>query len=406
MVTIMNERKRLYGTILVEHLSSQRQMAFVSGPRQVGKTTTCRGLCDMYLNWDNTDDRAQIIKGPGTVAGQLGIDTLRRAVPTALFDELHKFSRWKQFLKGFFDTYAEQVHIIVTGSSKMDVYRRTGDSLMGRYFLYRMHPFSIAETISQDVPDTERIVRQPKEIAQDDFSALWTHGGYPEPFVKRDMRFSRRWRNLRLQQLLREDVRDLTQIHQLDQLEVLVNLLMCRSGQQLIYSNLASAIRVSVDTVRRWITTLCNLHLGFLVRPWFKNVSRSLRKEPKWFLRDWSVIDDPGDRSETFIACHLLKAVEGWNDLGLGTFQLGYLRDKRRREVDFVVIRSGRPWFLVEVKSTANKLSPALKYFQEQLNVPHAFQVVIEADYVEADCFAVRQKPVIVPARTFLSQLL
>lgn len=406
MVKVMNERKRLYGTILVEHLSSQRQMAFVSGPRQVGKTTTCRGLCDMYLNWDNTDDRTQIMKGPGAIAGQLGIDTLHKAVPTALFDELHKFSKWKQFLKGFFDTYAEHVHIIVTGSSRMDVYRRTGDSLMGRYFLYRMHPFSVAETTSQDLPDPERIVRQPSDISQDDFSALWTHGGYPEPFVKRDMRFSRRWRNLRLQQLLREDVRDLTQIHQLDQLEVLVNLLMCRSGQQLIYSNLASSIRVSVDTVRRWITTLCNLHLGFLIRPWFKNVSRSLRKEPKWFLRDWSVIDDPGDKSETFIACHLLKAVEGWNDLGLGTFQLGYLRDKRQREVDFVVIRNGRPWFLVEAKSTANKMSPALKYFQEQLNVPHAFQVVIEADYVEADCFASRQSPVIVPARTFLSQLL
>ena len=406
MVGRMDTRKRLYDTILKDHLASQRQMAFVSGPRQVGKTTTCRGLSDVYFNWDNTDDRAQIMQGPGRVAERVGIDRLREAAPTVLFDELHKFRRWKQFLKGFFDTYGEQVHAIVTGSSRLDIYRRTGDSLMGRYFLYRMHPFTVAEVISQALPDPERIVRSPKEAGAEEFSALWTYGGYPEPFIKRDARFSRRWRNLRLQQLLREDVRDLTQVHQLDQLEVLVNLLMGRSSQQLIYSNLASAVQVTLDTVRRWIAMLCNLHLGFVIRPWFKNVSRSLRKEPKWFLRDWSVIDDAGQKAETFVACHLLKAVEGWSDLGFGTFELAYLRDKEQREVDFVVIHDGRPWFLVEIKNTVNKLSPSLKYFQTQLNVPHAFQVVIEEDYVDRDCFAIQERPLIVPAKTFLSQLL
>jgi len=402
----MDSRKRFYDTILTEHLSSQRQMAFVSGPRQVGKTTTCRNLSDEYLNWDNTDDRIQIVKGPAVIAEKFGLDVLRESAPIALFDELHKFSRWKQFLKGFFDTYADQVHILVTGSSRMDVYRRGGDSLMGRYFLYHMHPFTVAETMCQELPDIEQIVRFPEKINEDDFSALWTHGGYPEPFIKRDIRFSRRWRNLRLQQLLREDVRDLTQIHQLDQLEILVNLLMSRSSHQLIYSNLASEIQVSIDTVRRWVATLCNLHLGFLVRPWFKNISRSLRKEPKWFLRDWSAIEEAGEKAETFIACHLLKAVDGWNDLGLGSFKLGYLRDKNQREVDFVVARNGKPWFLVEVKNADNKLSPSLKYFQYQTKAPFAFQVVINADYVESDCFATESRAAIVPARTFLAQLL
>jgi hypothetical protein len=402
----MNTKKRFYDTLLEEHLSKQRQMAFVAGARQVGKTTTCRNFADKYFNWDNTDDRTQIIKGPTTIAEQLEINKLNEKLPTVLFDELHKFSRWKQFLKGFFDTYADQIHIIVTGSSRMDVYRRGGDSLMGRYFLYHMHPFTVAETVYHDLPNPERIIRSPKKINRDDFAALWTHGGYPEPFIKRDIRFSRRWQNLRLQQLLREDVRDLTQIHQLDQLEILVKLLISRSGHQLIYSNLANEIQVSVDTVRRWITTLCNLHLGFLVRPWFKNISRSLRKEPKWFLRDWAVIDDTGGRAETFIACHLLKAVEGWNDLGLGTFQLCYLRDKNQREIDFVVIQNNKPWFLVEVKNADNTLSPSLKYYQEQTRAPFAFQVVVEADYIEKDCFTVHDRAVIVPARTFLSQLL
>lgn len=402
----METKKRLYDTILSEHLASQRQMAFVTGPRQVGKTTACRNLSDSYLNWDNTDNRGQIIKGPSAIAENLNINRLSSRIPVTMFDELHKFSKWKQFLKGFFDTYADQTRILVTGSSRMDVYRRSGDSLMGRYFLYRMHPFTVAEILNQDIPDPSSIIRRPKRVSEDDYSALWDHGGYPEPFVKRDIRFSRRWRNLRLQQLIREDVRDLTQIHQLDQLEILVNLLLSRSSDQLIYSTLASEIQVSVDTVRRWINTLCNLHLGFLVRPWFKNVSRSLRKEPKWFLRDWSSIENPGQKAETFMACHLLKAIEGWNDMGLGTFQLGYLRDLNQREVDFIVIKNGTPWFLVEVKKGTKKIAPSLKYFQQQLKTPFAFQVVLEEDYVDADCFKPTMNPLIVPARTLLSQLL
>ena len=402
----MEIRTRFYDKVLADHLASQRQMAMVSGPRQVGKTTTCRSLADAYLNWDNGDDRALILRGPSAVAERLGFQRLRTSPPAVLFDELHKFGKWKQFLKGFFDTYAGQTRILITGSSRMDVYRRGGDSLMGRYFLYRMHPFTVAETVQQNLPDGDRIVRSPRPISKDDFSALWTHGGYPEPFVKRDIRFTRRWRTLRMQQLLREDARDMTQIQQLGQLETLATLLSARSGRQLVYSSLAAEVQASVDTIRRWIATLSGLQMGFLVRPWHRNVSRSLRKEPKWFLRDWSGIDDPGARAETFIACHLLKAVEGWTDLGLGAFELGYLRDKEQREVDFVVVRDGKPWFLVEAKSNDDRLSPALKCFQDQLNAPLAFQVLVEADFVKADCFGVSRRPLAVPAQTFLSQLL
>lgn len=402
----MKPKTRLYDTLLAEHLIKQRQMAFVSGPRQVGKTTTCRIHGDTYINWDNIDDREAILAGPTKLIDQFQLDRLSRTLPVVIFDELHKYPRWKQFLKGFFDTYADQLRIMVTGSSRMDVYRRGGDSLMGRYFLYRMHPFSVAETLTQNLPDEKRIIRQPKKVSSTNFDALWNHGGYPEPFLKRDMRFSRRWQSLRLEQLVREDIRDLTQIQQLDQLELLVKLLAERSAHQLIYGSLASNVRVSIDTARRWIDVLVSLHLGFLIRPWFKNVSRSLRKEPKWFLRDWASIKDPGDKAETFVACHLLKAVEGWNDIGLGRFELGYLRDKEKHEVDFLVARDGKPWFLVEVKLHDESISPSLKYFQQQLAAPFAFQVVLDANYVDADCFARAGTPIIVPARTFLSQLL
>jgi len=402
----MKTRTRLYDTLLAEHLATQRQMAFISGPIQVGKTTTCRARADVYINWDNIDDRELILAGPARLIEHFKLDRLSGTTPILLFDELHKYPRWKQFLKGFFDTYADQVHVMVTGSSRMDVYRRGGDSLMGRYFLYHMHPFSIAETLTRDLPDIKRIVRSPRKIKLADFDALWKHGGYPEPFLKRDTRFSRRWQTLRLEQLVREDIRDLTRIQHLDQLELLVKLLTERSAHQLVYGNLASTIRVSIDTARRWIDLLVSLHLGFLVRPWFRNVSRSLRKEPKWFLRDWASISDAGDKAETFVAGHLLKAVDGWNDMGLGKFELGYLRDKGKREVDFIVARDGQPWFLVEVKQHDESISPALKYFQQQLDAPFAFQVVLDADYIDVDCFAQPGAPVAVPARTFLSQLL
>jgi hypothetical protein len=402
----MKPKRRLYDSLLVEHLAHNRQMAFVSGSRQVGKTTTCRNHANAYVNWDNIDDRELILAGPANLVDRLSLNRLSSTIPVALFDELHKYPRWKQFLKGFFDTYADQVRVTVTGSSRMDVYRRGGDSLMGRYFLYRMHPFSVAEALTQDLPDAKRIVRPPGKIKAADFKALWHHGGYPEPFLKRDTRFSHRWQTLRLEQLVREDIRDLTQIQQIDQLELLVKLLASRSAHQLIYGNLAKEVRVSIDTVRRWIDTLCNLHLGFLIRPWFKNVSRSLRKEPKWFLRDWASIEDVGDKSETFVACHLLKAVDGWNDMGLGKFELGYLRDKEKHEVDFLVVREGKPWFLAEVKHHEESISPALKFYQDQLKAPFAFQLLIDADYVDANCFAKPGGPVVVPARTLLSQLL
>jgi predicted AAA+ superfamily ATPase len=403
---VARPRPRLYDAIIEWHLTQDRQMAFVSGPRQVGKTTTCRGHADDTLNWDNTDDRAVILAGPAAVAKRLTLERLRASPPVTLLDEIHKFGRWKAFLKGFFDTYGDRTRLLVTGSSRLDVYRRGGDSLMGRYLSYRMHPFTVAELVDPRLPDAHRIVREPGTIPPSEWNALWQHGGFPEPLMKRDARFTRRWAALRRQQLVREDIRDLTHIHELSQIEALVGYLESHSGDQVIYSSLAAVVGVSVDTVRRWVATLAGFYLGFTLQPWFTSVARSLRKEPKWFLRDWSRVADAGKRAETFVACHLLKAVEGWTDLGLGEFRLAYLRDKEKREVDFVVIRDGRPWFLVEVKLSDTALHAPLAHFQRQLDAPHAFQVVINADHVAADCFARRGDPIVVPARTFLAQLL
>ena len=223
--------------------------------------------------------------------------------------------------------------------------------------------------------------------------------------MRREARFTNRWRTLRHKQFFQQDVREVAQLQELATLETFATPLTERSGQQVVYANLAREVGVAVDTARRWVDLLGRLHDGFLVRPWFANVAKALRKEPKWFLRDWSAIDDLGARAETMVACHLLKAVEGWTDLGLGRFELRYLRDKMKREVDFLVVRDRKPWFLVEVKHADRALSPALAYFQAATKASHAFQVVMDMDYVAADCFAQRT-PTVVPARTLLSQLL
>jgi hypothetical protein len=390
--------------MLADHAARHRQMAFLSGPRQVGKTTLAEALTSgRLINWDDTDERRLLLAGPGEVAHHFGLEQLQPAPPWVGFDELHKFGRWKAFLKGFFDSHGAKARVLVTGSSRLEVFQRGGDSLMGRYLPYRMHPFSVGELARTTLPETP--VRPPCPVTDADYAALLEHGGYPEPFVRRDRRFTLRWSDLRLQQLLREDIRDLTRVKELGQIEVLARLLMERSATQLVYSNLASEVQVSVDTVRRWVETLRALHFGFLIRPWFKNVAKALRKEPRWFLLDWARIEDSGARAETLVACHLRKAVDAWNDLGLGRFELCYLRDKEQREVDFLVVKDRQPWFLAEVKRGPERLSPALAYFQSQTRAPHAFQVTLELDYVEVDCFTERQ-PVVVPARTLLSQLI
>ncbi len=390
--------------VLQDHLADLRQMAFVAGPRQIGKTTVCRALASpgAYFNWDDSDHRRAISAGPAEIAKRVGVDQLREGKPVVVFDELHRFARWKAFLKGLFDTHGESMRIVVTGSSRLDVYRRGGDSLMGRYMLYRMHPLTIAELI--DARPGDGPIRAPIAIDDARYERLRLRGGYPEPFAMDDDRFSTRWQSLRTQQLVREDVRDLTGIRELDQLEVLVNLLTDRSGMALSYSNLAGEVQVSVDTMRRWISTLCTLHHGFLVRPWHRNVARSLRKEPKWYVSDWAAVTDPGARAETFVAGHMKRAVETWTDRGLGNFDLHYLRDKEQREVDFLVTRDKKPWFLVEAKLADMGLSPHLAYFQGATGAKHAFQAVVEMPHVGADCFA-RERPTVVPARSLFAQL-
>ena len=400
--------RRIYQAVIHDHLSKWRQMIFLMGPRQVGKTTVAlEGAKEwtkhFYFNWDNPAERLLFIQGPNAIAQQVGLDELDLDKPVLVFDEIHKFGKWKLFLKGFFDLYEKKTKIIVTGSARLNVYKRGGDSLMGRYFYYRIHPLSVAEIVSPILID-EEIRKNPTPISDADWEALIEHGGFPEPFIQRSVAFSRRLQAIRKDQLFREDIRDGTRIQELAQLELLAELLRKQAAQAMDYQSLAKKVGVAIDTVRRWIEVLKSFYYCFSIQPWSKNVSRSLLKEPKLYLWDWSLVDDEGHRNENLIASHLLKATHFWTDRGLGDFGLYYLRTKDQVEVDFVVTKDKVPWFIVEVKTKAKGLSPALYRFQEELKVPHAFQVAFDLPFVARDCFE-EKGPILVPARTFLAQL-
>ena len=404
----MDHRARIYEEIASRQLETERQMVLLSGPRQVGKTTTARVIAErfprsLYLDWDEEEARRLILAGQRAVGARAGAGELADDKPLVIFDEIHKFAEWKNFLKGFFDRYETRVRVLVTGSARLDVYRRGSDSLMGRYFPYRMHPLSVAELL--DPEPLNECIRPPRSLDDDAFEALLLHGGFPEPLWKGSKSFSSRWRRTRGDLLFREDLRDGTGLQDLARVRMLAVLLEERAGQLCSFSSLSRQVRAAGDTVRRWTEVLESFYFCFAVRPWSRNLTRALRKEPKFYLWDWSGVRDPGRRFENLVASALLKAAHAWTDRGLADVTLHFVRDREKREVDFLLVRDGAPWILVEAKSTpSSEISSALAYYPEKLRTEHAFQVVLERPYVEADAFS-HSDPVTVPARTFLSQL-
>ncbi len=404
--------QRVYQQVIKQHLSEFDQMLFLSGPRQAGKTTVARHIFSsydgLYLNWDLVEDRDKILSPTKKLLHSLNTHVASLQKPLIVFDEIHKYPQWKNYLKGLYD-YAhwnDQIAIIVTGSARLDIYKKGSDSLMGRYFPYRIHPLSLRE-ITMQPPEINLacFVQNPVKPPNDLYEALWKFGGFPEPFLRQNLRFHRRWTQLRFQQLFREDIRDLNAVRELDQIEVLAHTLQRQAGQLVNYSNLSQKIRVADQTIRRWVAILDSFFFCFRVAPWSKSIPRSLLKEPKVYLWDWSIVNDEGSRFENFIASHLLKACHFWTDVGLGRYELFFLRTKDGKEVDFLVTRESKPWIVVEAKLGHSRgLSKSLVYFHQLLGTQHAFQVAHNMPYIDRSCFEYVD-PTIVPAATFLSQL-
>lgn len=335
----------------------RKKMVFISGPRQCGKTTLAKDLLKgtdgAYFNWDYDEHRRQILKRSWHASQRL-----------LVFDELHKFPRWKNWLKGVYDVEGENHGILVTGSARLDVYRRGGDSLLGRFHAWRLHPFTLSELPVRMRPDEA-------------FRRLMTVGGFPEPFLDGSERAARRWRNERLQRVLRDDVRDLEPIREIQNLTLLVDALRARVGSPVVVSNLARDLQVAPNTVKHWLEVLERMCLIFVVRPLTRNIARAIQKPPKvYFYDNGDVLGDEGARFENLVATHLLKRIQYREDRDGFRSELNYVRDKEGREVDFAIVEEGRVTELWEAKWSDAEPARALRYYAERLQPRRATQVV------------------------------
>lgn len=347
----------------------QTKFVFLSGPRQVGKTHLAKQILKKWegkdYNWDLAEDRQHILT-KSFVKDRF-----------VVFDELHKYDRWKNFIKGIYDKFHEVLKVLVTGSARLDIYRKGGDSLFGRYFLYHLHPFSMGEIqFANMIPGPQDLLEAKWPRAERElFENLMKWGGFPEPFYAGSEKTHHRWSIQRRDLLVREDIRDLTNIHLLSLIEHLMLLVPSRVGSVLSIHSLKEDLQVAYNTVRTWLDSLERLFIIFTLKPYSKRLGRSIHKERKLYLWDWSQIKDEGARFENLVASHLWKAVHIWRDLGMGDFELWFLRDRDRREVDFCITRDLNPWLLVETKLSETQISESLDYFSNRLNVP-AVQLV------------------------------
>jgi predicted AAA+ superfamily ATPase len=267
--------------------------------------------------------------------------------------------------------------MIITGSARLDFYRKSGDSLQGRYIPYRMHPFSLGEGPTVKLP--------PIKDWDDHFSETFTveellkFGGFPEPLTLQNAEKVRRWHRLYRERMIKEDLRDLQEVRDLRIIETLAILLLDKAGSQLSYESLREDLSSSFDSVKRWIDLLEALYFCYRLKPYSKDIKNSLRKEPKIFLYDWALASNDGARFENMVAGHLLKSCHAWTDCAMGEFELHYVRDKQKREVDFLITMNRLPFALIEVKSGQSTPTTALLYYQKLLNPKFCIQVVKNA---------------------------
>ncbi|MEI8123342.1 MAG: ATP-binding protein [bacterium] len=334
------------------------KMVFIGGPRQVGKTTFAFALLGgdqsesspAYLNWDVLADRENIMAG-----------RLPPGQPRVIFDEIHKYARWRNLVKGLFDKNKSSVSFVVTGSARLDYYRKGGDSLQGRYHYYRLHPFSVMEC---DAHPGKPIVEQ-----------LLKFGGFPEPFLNATDRFQRRWMREQSNRVLHEDLRDLEHVREVTMLELLLQHLPACVGSPLSVNSLSKLLQVAHESVEHWLTIFDRLYLTYRICPFGAKRIRAVKKEKKLYFWDWARVENPGARFENMVACHLLKYCHFIEDTQGYAMELRYIRDTDKREIDFVVMRDGQAEFAVECKSGDRDASPACRYFRERTDIPRFYQV-------------------------------
>ncbi len=378
----MNIKTRYVEPVIVSDL--KRKMVFLAGPRQSGKTTVAKKLLKTskqdfktrYLNWDSTEDREKIISehfpaGDGML----------------VLDEIHKYSRWRQTVKGLYDKRGEHLKIMVTGSARLDHYRHGGDSLQGRYHFHRLHPLSFSEIGGTSLSDLKDLL---------------AFSGFPEPFFLASDKETKRWSREYRTRLVVEDLQDLERVKDIALVQQLVLRLPDLVGSPLSLNSLREDLQVAHQTVARWVQILENLYMIFRIYPFGSPGIRAVKKEAKHYHADWTVINNPGARFENLVACHLLKWCHFLEDSEGRNMELRYFRDIDRREVDFVIMEDNQPLQFIECKSSRHKLNRSLKYLKERFPQVEALQIDLTNNEDVLDKHNIRS----MPATKFLAQLI
>jgi hypothetical protein len=388
--------KRYLSEIIKKDALAKGKMAFISGARQVGKSTLAKGLLQSdanYFLYDEEEFRRTWSRSPEVAIAN------RSSGPIVL-DEIHKDRLWKRRLKGIYDRLSERLPIIVSGSARLDYYRRGGDSLLGRYLPYRLHPLSVAESADPITP--EQILTQ--ERINFPWWDLISLGGFPEPLLGGNEAEALRWSRLRIDRLALEDSRDFLNISDQQAFRNLIAFLPERVGSLLSIHALHEDIGKAYGTTRSWFQVLDLLYFCFTVKPYAKKIARANRAEPKLYLYDILRIpkSDLAKRLENLTGLHLLKMCHFWTDTAQGEFELRFVRNKDGREVDFVILRDSKPWMLIECKSGRKEPAPDLLFYAKLLRPQHVIQLLQENGY---DRFFAKSNVRIMSYEKFLSGL-
>jgi predicted AAA+ superfamily ATPase len=359
-----------------------RQMRFITGPRQAGKTTVSKQFlaandCEkLYYLWDLRSVRNRYRDNELFFTADM---SLKQKNAWVCFDEIHKMPKWKNILKGIFDAEGDRSHFIVTGSAKLNLMKRAGDSLAGRYFTFHMMPLTLREIsgvrdLTVEVPESAKEFIEDKlsrkAVTNDGINSMLEFGGFPEPFVAQSKRFYRKWSTDYAETVIREDIGSLTRIIDRENIYGLYDLLPGMAGSPISESSLASHLQISPVTVKRYLHRLEDFYLGFSLPPYSKNIKRALLKSRKFYIFDWARIDDEGDRYETFVACQLRAMLYLWADASGEDWTLFYIRNKQKQETDFLIVHSGEPWLLIEAKLSDGPVPGHHMQHAEALGVP------------------------------------
>ncbi|MEO0234627.1 MAG: ATP-binding protein [candidate division WOR-3 bacterium] len=359
-----------------------KKMVILTGPRQVGKTYLSKEILknfqkSIYLNFDDIKDKRTILNKEWTLDTQL-----------VVLDEIQKLEKWKNYLKGVYDTKEKKQKLLITGSAKLDIFKHTGDSLAGRYYLYHLFPFSVKEL---------QHILKPYDAVE----KLNKFGGFPEPFLSDSETESQRWRKEYYSDIITTDVLDFAKILEIRSIKTLLYLLKDRVGSPISYSSLAQDLQISVNTVKKYIFILEALNIIFLIRPFHKNISRSILKEPKVYFFDSGFIDkDDGLKLENTVAVSLLKHCQFLQDSEGKDLQLHYIRTKEKKEIDFVITENNKIIQMVEVKLSDDNPDKNLLYFKklfpqlEYIQLVHNLKYELKKDGIK-----------IIPAGEYLSSL-